>query len=223
MVRRTKEKAGVRAPLTRERVVEAAVRIADRSGIQSLSMRRLGEEVGVEAMSLYNHVSNKEDVLDAMIDWVFRQAELAEDESGWKAAMQGRATRVRQLLLRHPWAIGLMESRRQPGAATLRHHNAVLGVLRKGGFSIELAAHAYSLLDSYVYGFTMNELSLPFEGSGQAAELGESMIGGLRAAYPWLAEMIREHASRPGYSYSNEFEFGLDLILDGLERALAAK
>ena len=121
---------------------------------------------------------------------------------------------------RHPWAIGLMDSRSTPGPATLRHHDAVLGILRNAGFSIEMAAHAFSVLDSYIYGFALQETSLPFETSEELEAVAETIFEQFPAdEYPYLTEMAVEHALQPGYAYANEFEFGLDLILDGLDRA----
>jgi AcrR family transcriptional regulator len=201
--------------------MQAAIQLADRDGIDALSMRKLGQEVGVEAMSLYNHVRNKEDVLNGMVDFVFSEIDLPPSGADWTAAMRQRAISARQALLRHPWAIGLMESRVQPGIATLRHHDSVLRNLRESGFSVELAAHAYSLLDSYIYGFTLNELSLPFDTSEGAAEVAGNIFREfLQGQYPYLAEMATEHAMKPGYDYGDEFEFGLDLILDGLEATI---
>ena len=199
--------------------MQAAIQLADRDGIAALSMRNLGQEVGVEAMSLYNHVRNKEDVLNGMVDFVFSEIDLPSSGADWSTAMRQRAISARQALLRHPWAIGLMESRVQPGSATLRHHDSVLRNLRESGFSVELAAHAYSLLDSYIYGFTLNELSLPFDTSEGAAEVAGNIFREfLQGEYPYLAEMATEHAMQPGYSYGDEFEFGLELILEGLKR-----
>src|SRR5438132_6001472 len=143
-----------RTALSRERVLDAAITLADREGIAELSMRKLGQEVGVEAMSLYNHVRNKEELLNGMIDTVFGEIDRRAANAEWSAAMRQRAISARQALKRHPWAVGLMESRAQPGPATLRHHDSVLRNLRTAGFSVELAAHAYSVLDSYIYGFT---------------------------------------------------------------------
>jgi AcrR family transcriptional regulator len=206
--------------LSRERVLRAAVELADRDGIGALSMRRLGQEVGVEAMSLYNHVRNKEDVLNGMVDAVFSEIDLPAGDAAWSTAMRQRAISARQALLRHPWAIGLMESRVQPGPATLRHHDSVLRNLRTAGFSVEMAAHAYSMLDSYVYGFTLNELSLPLDSSRQIAEVAGNILRENPAGeYPYLMEMAVEHAMKPGYDYGDEFEYGLDVILDGLKRA----
>jgi AcrR family transcriptional regulator len=203
-------------------VLHAAVALADESGSESLSMRKLGEAVGVEAMSLYHHVANKDDLLDGMIDVVFGEIELPSDCADWKRAMRRRAVSARGVLARHGWAIRFMESRTSPGAATLRHHDAVLGCLRNAGLSIRLAAHAFSLLDSYIYGFALQERSLPFNTPEQSAELAQGILAQFPAGeYPHLAELTREHVLQPGYERDGEFEFGLDLILDGLERLSA--
>jgi AcrR family transcriptional regulator len=213
--------APARAPLTRERVLAAAITLADEGGLAGLTMRKLAQQLGVEAMSLYNHVANKDDLLDGMVDLVFAEIGLPVSGADWKAALRQRAIATRAALERHRWAIGLMESRSQPGPANLRHHDAVLGCLREAGFSIAMAAHAYSVLDSYIYGFTLNQQSLPFDTSEEVAELGRRYLRELLGnQYPYLAEMIVEHAMKPGYDYADEFSFGLDLILDGLERVL---
>ncbi len=194
--------------------------LADQSGIESLTMRKLGAKLGVEAMSLYNHVANKDDLLDGMIDIVFSEIELPSSADHWKTAMRVRAISGREVLSRHPWATGLMDSRTSPGPATLRHHDTVIGTLRGAGFSIEMAAHAFSALDSYMYGFALQEASLPFEGAEQTAEVAQMILAQLPAdEYPHLTEMTTEHVLRPGYDYADEFEFGLDLVLDGLEKA----
>ncbi len=208
-----------RAPLTRERVLLAAVEFADEHGVEALSMRKLAQELGVEAMSLYNHVANKDDILDGMIDLVFGEIGLPLREADWKTAMRQRAISAREVLARHPWAIGLMESRSTPGPATLRHHDAVIGCLREAGFSIALAAHAYSVLDSYIYGFALQQASLPFKTSEEGAAVTEDILRRFPAdGYPHLTEMAVQHVLQPGYDHADEFEFGLDLILDGLER-----
>ncbi len=220
MAERTETIKGTRPPLTRDRVLVAAVELADANGIESLTMRKLGESLGVEAMSLYNHVANKEDLLDGMIDLVFSEIDLPD--AGWRTAMRERGISTRKVLKNHRWAIGLMESRRSPGPATLRHHDATIGSLRKGGLSVKLTAHALSALDSYVYGFAMQEAGLPFDSSdaGETAELVDMILGALPAdQYPHLRELTIEHVLQPGYDYGKEFEFGLDLILDGLENA----
>jgi AcrR family transcriptional regulator len=211
----------VRIPLSRERVLQAAVAFADERGIESLTMRKLGEALGVEAMSLYNHVANKDELLDGMVDIVFGEVGLPPGDADWKAAMRRRAVSARQVLAHHRWAIGLMESRTSPGPATLRHHDAVIGCLRGAGFSVPMAAHAFSLLDSYVYGFALQEATLPFDTAEQTAEVAEMILSGLQPdEYPHLTELAVEHVLQPGYSYGDEFEFGLDLVLDGLERAV---
>ena len=210
-----------RAPLSRERVMRAAVALADENGITSMTMRRLGEALGVEAMSLYNHVANKDDVLDGMIDVVFGEIDLLASGTDWKTAMRQRGISARAALTRHRWAIGLMESRTTPGPATLRHHDAVIGTLRNAGFSIELTAHAYSALDSYIYGFAMQEPSLPFDTAQETADIAQAIMARFSPGeYPHLTELTIEHVLQPGYSYANEFEYGLDLILDSLERAI---
>jgi AcrR family transcriptional regulator len=220
MTPRTTRARSPRTPLSRERVLHAAVALADSSGLEALSMRKLGEAVGVEAMSLYTHVANKVDLLDGMIDIVFSEIDLPSGEHDWKTAMRQRAISVRRVLSRHRWAIGLMESRTSPGPATMKHHDAVLGCLRGAGFSIALTAHAYSALDSYIYGFALQERGLPFDTPEETAELAQSIAARFPAdQYPHLAELTTEHVLRPGYDYGHEFEFGLDLILDGLERA----
>ena len=212
--------AAPRIPLSRDRVLRAAAAFADENGIETLSMRKLAQAVGVEAMSLYNHVANKEDLLDGMIDLVFGEIELPSAAEGWRRAMRQRAISVRTVLARHRWAIGLMESRTSPGPATLRHHDAVLGCLREAGFSLELAAHAYSALDSYIYGFALQERGLPFDTPQESAALAQVMLARFPAEeYPHLAELTFGHVMQPGYDYGDEYEFGLDLILDGLEKA----
>jgi AcrR family transcriptional regulator len=220
MARPGKPGTEARTPLSRERVLQAAVTFADEGGIGSLSMRKLGEVLGVEAMSLYNHVASKDELLDGMVDLVFGEIDLPAAGAPWKAAMRQRAASARQALARHRWAIGLMESRTSPGPATLRHHDAVIGSLREAGFSVEMAAHAFSVLDSYTYGFALQEASLPFETAEQTAELAEMIMAQFPAGlYPHLAELTVTHVLQPGYDYGNEYDFGLDLILDGLERA----
>jgi AcrR family transcriptional regulator len=210
-----------RTPLTRERILQAALAFADANGIESLSMRKLGEAVGVEAMSLYNHVPSKADLLDGLIDLVFSEIEVPMSSDSWQTAMRQRAIAVRAALKRHRWAIGLMESRSSPGPATLRHHDAVLGCLRQAGFPVALAAHAYSVLDGYIYGFALQEASLPFDTGEESSELAEALLAQFPAdEYPHLAEFTFQHVLQPGYDYGSEYEFGLDLILDGLDRAL---
>jgi AcrR family transcriptional regulator len=206
--------------LSRERVLVAAIELADAAGIESLSMRKLGEALGVEAMSLYNHVANKVDLLDGMVDAVFTEIELPTPGTAWRSAMRARAASARGALARHRWATPLMQSRTTPGPATLRHHDAVIGAFRAAGFSIPLTAQAMSVLDAYVYGFALQEASLPFETGEQTAELAQAILAQHAAdEYPHLTELTVEHVLQPGYDYGDEFDRGLDLILDGLERA----
>jgi len=208
-----------RRSLTSNRVLLAGVEFADDNGIASLSMRKLGDALGVEAMSLYNHVANKDALLDGMVDLVFGEIDLPTGGVDWKAAMRQRAQSARQALRRHPWAIALMSTRTSPGPATLRHHNAVIGSLRAAGFSVAMAAHAFSALDSYIYGFALQEATLPLgDTEEETVEVAQMMLAQVPAdKYPHLTEFTTEHVLKPGYDYGNEFEFGLDLILDGLE------
>jgi AcrR family transcriptional regulator len=211
-----------RSALNRGRVLAAAIALADADGVASLTMRKLGEAVGVEAMSLYNHVSNKADLLDGMIDIVFGEIDMPVDAADWRSAMRRRAVSARDVLSRHRWAIGLMDSRTSPGPATLRHHDSVLGTLRRGGFSVETAAHAFSVLDSYIYGFALQEAALPFETGAETAALARTILEGADPGdYPHLTELSVEVVLQPGYDYRREFTFGLELILDGLERIIA--
>jgi AcrR family transcriptional regulator len=211
-----KKKARPRAPLTRDGVLQAALALADQGGIPSLSMRKLGEELGVEAMALYHHFANKDDLLDGLIDLVFSEVALPHG-SDWRSAMRARALSLRDALARHRWAIGMMESRVNAGAANLRHHDAMIGSLRAAGFDIHEVAHIYSLLDSYIYGFALTKMRLPFESADEVAAVAEQMLTpATLAAYPHLVEMITEHALQPGYDYGSEFERGLDVILGGL-------
>lgn len=217
--RATRPGGGTRARLNRERVLAAAIEVADRVGLDSLTMRRLGEELGVEAMSIYTHVANKEDLLTGMIDAVFAEIELPSHSDDWKTAMRKRSVSFRDALSRHPWATSLKDSGTAPGPATLRHLDRALGTLRNGGFSLALTAHAISAIDSYVYGFAMQEKALPFKTEEETAIMAQIMLAQLPTAeYPYLAELTVRHVLQPGYNYANEFEFGLDLVLDALER-----
>ncbi len=207
-----------REPLTRERVLGAAIKLADQGGLESLSMRKLGLELGVEAMAIYYHFANKERVLDGMVDRVFGEIDLPAAGSDWKTAMRRRAVSVRDAMARHRWAIGMMESRGNPGPANLRHHDAVIGSLLAGGFDMTMAAHAYALLDGYIYGFALTHMNMPFGTADEAAAVAQSMVRPFEpGAFPNLVAMI-EHAMQPGYDFGNEFGYGLDLILDALER-----
>src|SRR5918994_3558423 len=208
-----------RVPLSRERVFQAAVALADERGLESLTMRALGDELGVEAMSLYHHVGNKDELLDGMVDVVFGEIELPTTDLDWRSAMRRRAISTREALARHRWAIGILQSSTSPGPASFRLVDAVLGCLRDAGFSVEDAVHGYSAQDAYIYGFALQEKNLPV---GTPAELAEAAQGVSRRFsaedYPFIAETIAGQVTRPGYDFADEFVFGLDLILDGLER-----
>lgn len=223
MAKGTKKKAVSRQPVSRERALAAAVKLADRQGLDALTMRSLAQALGIEAMSLYHHVANKDDILNGMVDLVFAEVALPRADGDWRRAMRERAHGLRSALSRHRWAIGLLESRAAPGAATLAHHDAVLGCLEAGGFSLPLAGHAYALLDSYIYGFAQQEVSLPFETGAETQDLAGKMMQAFpEGAYPHLVEFTVGHVLQPGYAFGNEFAWGLELILDGLERARAA-
>ena len=210
-----------RQPLSRERVLRAALAVADRNGIAGLTIRSLAAELGAKPMSVYHHVANKDEILDGIVDLVFDEIHLPTPGQDWRTEIRQRAEAARRVLGRHRWAIGLLESRATPGPANLRHHEAVLAALRAAGFTVELSAHAYALLDSYVYGFALQEASLPFDDTNVTEVAGPIMDTFLVGKHPHMAELAAELVLQPGYSFANEFSFGLDLILDGLERLRA--
>ncbi|WP_341395506.1 TetR/AcrR family transcriptional regulator [Arthrobacter sp. G119Y2] len=214
----TNASAHPRQPLTRERVLQAAARIADDGGLGSLTMRSLASDLSVQPMSLYHHVANKEDILDGLVDLVFDEVQVpSETPGGWRAAMEARAHGMRAALSRHPWAVGLMETRTTPGTANLRHHDATLGVLRRSGFSLDAAGHAYALLDSYIYGFALQEAGLPVGVPDADPQIVQAMARSIPAGeLPYLAEMAMDRAMQPDYSFGAEFAVGLRIILDGL-------
>ncbi len=210
---------GRRKPLSRDRVLQGALAIADADGLGSLTIRSLASHLGTKPMSVYYHVANKEEILDGLVDLVFGEIELPVPGNDWRGEMERRAHSARGVLARHRWAIGLLESRLTPGPANLRHHDAVIATLRSSGFSPQLTAHAYALLDSYVYGFALQEAGLPFEGPEGVGEVAEPVIELMGAGeYPHLVEMATSYYLQPGYDFGDEFAFGLDLVLDGLER-----
>jgi len=213
-----------RPTLTQDLVVAAAVRVADAGGLAQVSMRNVGKELGVEAMSLYHHVASKEALLDELANWVFTQIEPPAPGARWRPALHARQSSARDVLSAHPWALGLIESRRNPGLALLEHHEAVLACLRTSGFSVSLAAHAYSVLDAYVYGFVLTELNLPFADDEPAEEFIDEIAHMLPPSrYPHMNEIISEQVRGQDYRLGNEFAYGLDLILDGLDRRLKAE
>jgi AcrR family transcriptional regulator len=213
-----------RPSLSPERVVTAAVNLADGIGVDALTIRKLAVELDVKPMTIYHHVPNKEAIIDGMVDLVFSEIDLPPIDVDWKQAIRQRAASARVVLARHPWAAPLMESRTSPGPATLRHHDAVLGCLRAAGFSVEMTAHAYALIDAFIYGFALQEASLPATGGDEMGELAQAMTAAMPVGeYPHLVEFTTEHVLRPGYDFAREFDFGIDLILDGLEAAAAAR
>jgi AcrR family transcriptional regulator len=206
-----------RAPLTRERVLRGAIAVADEGGIGSLTMRKLGEALGVEAMSLYNHVANKHDVLDGIVDLVVSDIEVPPSGTPWKRAMRERAVSAHRVLLAHPWAALQMMSRFNIGPGMTRYLDATLGRLREGGFSIDGALDAWNVLDSHIYGFTLQELNLPFD-VGETQQVSADFLEGLAGdQFPHVAEVVSQIMQT---GREEDFELGLDLILDALERRL---
>jgi AcrR family transcriptional regulator len=227
MTTRTEAAARPRGPLSRDRVLRAAVALADAAGIDALTMRRLGQELGVEAMSLYNHVANKDDLLDAIVDLVLAEIDLPAGDADWKAAIRTCAVSAHDALIRHPWACPLIMS---PGStrtmhpSRMRYMEWLLGRLRRAGFSPDLTYHAYHTLDSHILGFTLWELghtpaAQDFAGGKSLADLATGFLQELPAGdYPYLAEHVEQHLAAHGDDGTSEFSFGLDLLLDGLER-----
>jgi AcrR family transcriptional regulator len=211
----TAANAARRAPLSRERVLRTAIELADQGGLGSLTMRKLGQQLGVEAMSLYNHVANKDDILDGIVDLVVGDIDVPPAGTYWKAAMRQRSISAHQVLLAHPWAAMLVMSRFNIGPGMTRYLDATLGRLREGGFSIEEALDAWHTLDSHLYGFTLQELNLPF-GVEETQNVSASVLGQIPAEqYPYVFEVITRIMQT---GRDEDFEFGLDLVLDGLER-----
>lgn len=207
-----------REPLTRERVLRAAVSLADEGGIEALSMRKLGQELGVEAMSLYNHVANKDDVLSGIVETIAAEVEIAREGLHWRDAIRRSAVSAHETLVEHPWAPALWMRRGGTGTARLRFADRLLGALREGGFSADLTYRAFHTLQSYILGYTLQELNFDFD-TEQLEAMAETFLRQFPAdEYPHLAEHVRQHLE-PGADEGGGFAFGLDLILEGLERA----
>lgn len=203
--------------LTPDSVVGAALAVADKQGIEGLTMRGLAGELGVGAMSLYHHFSGKEALLDAMVDRVYGEIQLPAATGDWREELRRRSVSVRSVLRRHPWALPLMESRRAPGPATLAYHDANIACLRAAGFAPSHVAHAYAVLDAFVYGFVLQESTLPFDsGPEAAAMISEEPFGAALDAWPNMAWFAQQVVLAPGYAFDREFEPGLDLVLDGI-------
>ena len=224
----SESKTESRVPLNRERVLDAAIRLADDGGIESLTMRKLARELGVEAMSLYNHVANKRDLVNGIVDVVLEEIQLPVDDEQWDRAIRQCAISAHETFLRHPWACGLVMSSSRPDLSDsprIRYMEWLLGRLRGAGFSAELTYHGYHALDSHILGFTLWQLghaagAEEFLGDKGVAEALAGFVNQLRARdYTYLAEHAEQHLAAPPGDGAREFEFGLDLILDGLERA----
>lgn len=208
-----------RVPLTRDRVIDGALALADEIGIDALTIRKLAESLGVKPMTIYHHVENKDAIVDAIVDRVFAEITLPDAAEDWRSAVRDRCRSARQVLGRHPWAIPLMESRTTPGPATLAHHDAMLGFLFAGGLPIEVVAHAYAILDSYVYGFALQEAALPFNTDDDISELAGSMVAAMpEGSYPHLVEFTMRQVLQPGYRFADSFDVGLEIIISGLDR-----
>ncbi len=219
MATRTDPSAEPRVPLSRDRVLRAAIRLADEGGFESLTMRKLGEELGVQAMSLYNHVANKDDIRDGIVEIVASEMEVPSNGADWKAAIRQSAISAHDVLLRHRWACSLMMATPRMSPARLRWMELLLGTLREAGFSPDLTHHAYHALDSHITGFTLWQVNFPFDTREELLDLAEDFLREIPAdQYPYVIEHAEQHLAKPGPDEPSEFEFGLDLILDGLER-----
>ena len=220
MGRRPTEVAN-RAPVNRDRTLEVALAVADGEGIQAVTMRRLARELGIEAASLYHHVAGKDQILDGLVDVVAAEIELPEPSAEWRQTVSHRAHHTREVLRRHPWAVSLMASRTSPGPATLRLLETGIRSFREGGFSVALAAHAISTVDSYVHGFVLQEVNLPFRDESELAAMTAAIMDTFPASeFPYLFELTVEHVLQPGYDYGKEFDSGLSVVLNGVATLL---
>lgn len=217
---RSSDKSLSRTPLNRGRVLAAAVKVADEKGLSAVTMREVASRLGVEAMSLYNHVTNKDDLLDGMVDLVMEQFDLPSNIDDWREAMRRRAVSAHEVFGRHPWLPALLDSRESSGPARLRYYDWVLGQLMGAGFSVEDAARAFSLLDSYVYGFGIQQFNFSPDSDASPEEMAEAVLAFVPAEqYPHL-NRIATHAVESGYDAEADFAHGLEIILDGLQRSL---
>lgn len=212
------ERRGAR--LSREKVLGAAIALADRDGIEALTIRALADSLGTKPMSLYYYVDGKDALLSAMVEAVFSEMELPPKDLPWRDAIRRRCVSARAVLVGHAWAVPLLESGTAPGPVSLRHHEEVLATFERGGFALPLMAHAYAILDSFVYGFALQEASLPVQGGEGSAEMAEQIAQAFDPSkYPTLVRLTVEHVMRPDYAFGSSFEYGLDLLLEGLEAA----
>ncbi len=209
-----------RRPLSRERVLEGAVALADDIGIEAFTIRKLAAALGTKPMTIYHHVPSKEAIIDGMVELVFAEIERPRADEDWKSAVRKRCVSARNVLKRHPWAAPLMESRTSPGPENLGHHESVLACMRRGGLSWQMTAHAYAILDAFIYGFAFQEATLPGDSGDEFVEIAKDIATGFDpGAFPHLVDFTVNHVFQPGYDFADSFEFGLDLILDGLEQA----
>lgn len=219
--RPTDAAAGQRLPLSRERILLAAMGVADEGGAAALTIRSVAQRLDVKPMAIYHHIRNKDEILDGLLDLVFAEIDLPDLDQPWRAEINRTAGSARRVLRTHPWAIALLQGSTSPGPATLRHHDAVIGVLRGAGFSVRDTAHALALLDSYVYGFALSETALPINGPQTVAETATAMIErNPLDGYPHLLEFTTGHVLRPDYDFAGEFDVGLAVLMDGLDRML---
>ena len=219
MATRTDSTPQPRIPLTRERVLRAALALADAGGIESLTMRKLGQELGVEAMSLYNHVENKDDIVDGITELVLAEIEVPSGGPDWKSEIRRTAISSHDVFLRHRWACSLMMSRPKASTPRMLWMEAVLRTLREAGFSADMTHHAYHALDSHITGFTLWQVSMPFETKAELLDLAQDFLQQIPAdEYPYIIEHAEQHLAPESPDGATEFEFGLELILDGLER-----
>ena len=205
-----------RQRMTRERVLLGALQLADEVGVADLTIRRLADALDSRPMTIYHYVSSKEEILDGIVDLVLGEIELPNAELDWKPAMRARCVSAREVLARHPWAVQLIDSRRSPGPATLRHSNAVIASLRSG-LSLTMTAHAYAMLDAYVYGFVIQEASIPTSDEEMTDVVEGMMDEQFAQHFPDLHAFTVDHVLQAGYDFRAEFDFGLDLILDRIE------
>jgi AcrR family transcriptional regulator len=212
-----------RSRLTRERVLQAAIELADEGGIESLSIRKLAQALGLKPMSLYHYVSSKDDILSGILDIVVRDFEVAGEEGEWKAAIRRSALSAHEVLLRHPWAATLMMSPQRVSEARLQYMESLLGRLRQAGFSAETTDHAYHALDSHIIGFTLWHTGYSNAIRAAAPVLSSSTFEELLGRFPYLKEHAGQHERKRRLDEASDYEFGLDLILDSLARMLAAK
>ncbi|MGB9358825.1 MAG: TetR/AcrR family transcriptional regulator [Acidimicrobiia bacterium] len=208
-----------RPSLNRDRVLEGAVALADEIGIEALTIRKLAASLGTKPMTIYHYVSSKGEIVDGMVDRVFSEIEKPTTERDWLVALRHRCVSARAVLNRHRWAAPLMESRTSPGPENLSHHEAVLACMRRGGLSWQMTAHAYAILDAFIYGYALQEATLPLHAEGEFVEAARDISAAFDAeAYPHLVDFTVEHVLQPDYEFGDSFDFGLDLILDSLGR-----